>query len=90
MPVWSGDGRELFYRIGDRMMAVTVETEPQFRASAPVELFEGHYGRTRGGEGSNYDASPDGTRFLMLSGGERPSQLEVIVNWSRAEATLEP
>ena len=31
-PVWSPDGRELFYRSGSKMMVVSVETEPTFRA----------------------------------------------------------
>ena len=31
-PLWSPDGRELFYRSGDAAMAVPVETEPTFKA----------------------------------------------------------
>ena len=30
-PLWSPDGRELFYRNGDATMAVRVETEPDFQ-----------------------------------------------------------
>ena len=42
-PVWSRDGRELFYLNGDRMMAVEITTAPAFRAGAPRLLFEGRY-----------------------------------------------
>ena len=33
-PLWSPDGSELFYRAGDRLMAVPVRTEPAFEAGA--------------------------------------------------------
>ena len=42
-PVWSPDGRELFYRNGRAMMAVSIETEPSFSASRPELLFTGPY-----------------------------------------------
>lgn len=31
-PVWSRDGRELFYVNGDKMMAVEITTTPAFKA----------------------------------------------------------
>ena len=37
-PVWRADGREIFYRNGDAMMAVTVETGAGFEASHPELL----------------------------------------------------
>jgi len=39
-PVWSRDGRELFYAEGVRMMRVAIERSPRFVASAPQLLFE--------------------------------------------------
>ena len=42
-PVWSVDGRELFYRHGDRMMAVPITTEPELEVGEPVELWETPY-----------------------------------------------
>ena len=42
-PRWSPDGSELFYRAGDRMMAVPVRTQPTFEAGSPEELFSGVY-----------------------------------------------
>lgn len=63
-PVWSRDGRELFYRNGDALVSVPVVTRPEFRAGAPRVLFHGAY---VAGEGpANYDVSGDGRRFLML------------------------
>ena len=42
-PVWNRNGRELFYRSGDKMMAVEITTQPGFSAGAPKMLFEGPY-----------------------------------------------
>ncbi|MDR3722704.1 MAG: protein kinase [Candidatus Acidoferrales bacterium] len=40
-PVWNRNGRELFYRSGDKMMAAAVATQPSFFAGKPRMLFEG-------------------------------------------------
>ena len=42
-PVWSPDGRELFYRNGNALMVVDVDTEPTFTPSRPRELLTGSY-----------------------------------------------
>ena len=42
-PVWNPNGRELFYRSGDKMMAVDIATQPGFAAGKPRMLFEGPY-----------------------------------------------
>jgi serine/threonine-protein kinase len=76
-PAWAPNGRELFYRHGDKMMAVSIETSPAFSASAPRLLFEGRYE-------PNYDVAPDGQRFLMIKPSEQeaaPTQLNVILEW---------
>ena len=40
-PRWRAGGRELFFLAPDAtMMAATVDTSPEFRASVPVRLFE--------------------------------------------------
>ncbi len=66
-PLWSPDGRELFYRNGRRMIVVEVETASTFSASRPRFLFEGNYEYSRLDYGRNYDISPDGKRFLMIN-----------------------
>ncbi|GAI98958.1 unnamed protein product, partial [marine sediment metagenome] len=38
-PVWSRDGKELFYRSGDKMIAASIETQPEFRVTRIEELF---------------------------------------------------
>jgi serine/threonine-protein kinase len=78
-PMWSRNGRELFYRNGDSMMAVAVETEPSFTAGTPQVLFAGQYDMNPGAAQS-YDVAPDG-RFLMLRSNRESAQLHVVVNW---------
>jgi eukaryotic-like serine/threonine-protein kinase len=83
-PVWNPKGRELFYRSGDKMMAVDIATQPGFAAGKPRVLFEGQYQPTPA-TFPNYDVSPDGQRFLMLkpseAGEAAPTQINVVLNW---------
>ena len=83
-PVWTRNGRELFYRSGDKMMAVDVATQPGFAAGKPRMLFEGPYEPAQIPV-ANYDVSPDGQRFLMLKPVEQaqaaPTQINVVLNW---------
>lgn len=79
-PVWARDGRELFYRSGDRMMAVAVASTGPFSAGEPRELFRGPFLIDPFGDQS-YDVAADG-RFLMIE--RTPGvqvDLQVTVNW---------
>lgn len=78
-PLWSPDGRELFFRNGDKMMVVNISTTPQVYASRPELLFTGWYSTDR--IGANYDIAPDGQRFLMIKGEQTAStQIKIILN----------
>ena len=83
-PVWNPNGRELFYRSGDKMMAVFVTTQPSFSVAKPKMLFEGPF-EPAPTTFPNYDVSPDGQRFLMLEPSEQgqaaPTQINVVLNW---------
>jgi Tol biopolymer transport system component/predicted Ser/Thr protein kinase len=83
-PVWNPNGRELFYRSGNNMMAVDVVTQPGFAAGKPHMLFEGQYQPTTTTP-PNYDVSADGQRFLMLKPVEQAqtalTQINVVLNW---------
>jgi hypothetical protein len=81
-PVWSPNGRELFYRENAKMVVVDVTPSATPSFGKPRALFEGAFifGRT---EGQQFDVSPDGRRFLMLKP-EQPlaaTPLNVRVNW---------
>jgi Tol biopolymer transport system component/predicted Ser/Thr protein kinase len=94
-PMWARNGRELFYRSGDKMMAAAIETKPVFAATKPKLLFEGHYERGffSASFQPNYDVSPDGQRFLMIKASEQESavtQVNVVLNWSDEVRRLAP
>lgn len=80
--IWSRDGRELFYRNGNKWMVVAVDLQPVFKAETPRLLFEGPYVQVGG---ASYDVTPDGQRFLLLEPAGRDAapvtHLNVVLNW---------
>ncbi|MHC4190006.1 MAG: protein kinase domain-containing protein [Planctomycetota bacterium] len=89
-PVWDPSGKALYYRGGDKMMIVSVETNPEFSVSAPKELFSGRYESNR--LSANYDITPDGDRFIMIKPeeGSEPTQVNIVLNWSEKLKRLVP
>ena len=67
-PLWSPDGRELFYLNGDATMSVDVETEPTFKHGNSKILFRGTYrsDTTQKITATPWDIDPSGKRFLMI------------------------
>ena len=66
-PLWSHDGRELFYASGQKMHAVSIHPGPPFSAEPPRVLFQ-IPDRVRAGSlaRGNFAISRDGQRFLMV------------------------
>lgn len=91
-PLWSRNGRELFYRAGGNMMAAEVNAGAAFSASKPRVLFKGDFESQIGplpDASPNYDVSSDGQRFLMIQP-EEPAKvapatpgLHLVLNWFR-------
>jgi Tol biopolymer transport system component len=81
-PRWRRDGRELYYRNRDAIMAVPVKTDGQtFESGAPAKLFDAPHGRS---QRNTYDVSPDGQRFI-LEVFETSNAIEapvVLANWT--------
>ncbi len=89
-PVWSPDGRELFFMNGTAMMSVDVETRgPGFLAGKPQFLFDGPFDTT---QDLNFDISPDGTHFVMVEADPdaKPTRLQIVLNWSAELNRLVP
>ena len=73
-------------------MMVAVTLRPAFRAGKPQLLWTGHYSHGMstscgppGTTSSNYDVTPDGQRFLMITDSEQdatPTQVNVVLNWT--------
>jgi hypothetical protein len=79
---WSRSGREIYYRSGQRMIAVSVDTsgaEPVF--GTPATLFTSDYGVGIGVSIPNYDVTSDG-RFIMLRRGAGGGALHVVIDWA--------
>ncbi len=100
-PLWSADGRQLFYRTDDGIMAVAVDTTgPSFRFDQAQPLFEaelsgGIQGRTAAGfVFPDYDVEGNGERFVMLRGIASESQEEgwirLYTNWFSELERLAP
>ena len=83
-PLWGRDGRELFYRTGDSVMAVTVTDTTDFDVGRPELLFRGAYAGRVGFGFPNYDVTPEGDRFLMVKVGspaEESTRLNFVLSW---------
>jgi serine/threonine-protein kinase len=94
LPVWSPDGRELFYRSGDTIMTLTVKTKPTFSAGKPEPLARKITDWETVASGLSlynlWDISPDGKRFLVIrsaesaasaSGAATPAKINIVLNW---------
>ncbi len=82
--IWSPTGQELFYRNGDQLWAVEVETEPGFDPGTPTVLFEEPYATDPLGLGyPTYDVSLNGQQFLMVRDNS-PNETRgyiIVLNW---------
>jgi serine/threonine-protein kinase len=81
-PLWSADGRGLFYRHGDALISVPVQSAPTFNVGASRVLFRrtlktGIYSTL------SYDSTADGREFLMIERQSElvPNQLHVVLGW---------
>ncbi len=88
-PLWSPDGRELFFLSGESAMAIAVETKPVFNPGTPRTLFRRANLRAGVTTGMPWDIHPDGKRFLMmkeagatLSAPAGPRKINIVLNWT--------
>jgi eukaryotic-like serine/threonine-protein kinase len=80
-PVWSRDGRELYYYSADgKIMAVPITPGSQFQFGLPRPLFDVRLAITT----ASFDVSRDG-RFLLpvLVANPGSGLMNVVLNWSR-------
>jgi serine/threonine-protein kinase len=77
-PAWSRDGRELYYRAGDSLMAATVSLSPTFAVTGRRVLFTGAF--LRAANSREYDPAPDGQHVVMIRGGTTQSTLIILNN----------
>ena len=87
-PLWSPDGKELFYLNGGQLMGIDIATEPAFSFGNEQALgmrgFVAAFGPTR-----PYDITPDGQRFLMVFPADQADsvtetadeRINIVLNW---------
>jgi dipeptidyl aminopeptidase/acylaminoacyl peptidase len=79
-PVWSRNGRRLFYAAGRRLMVATLSTSPTTRVVSRDSLFVwdgfGDF------SGATFDVAPGGKQFLMLQADARSVQLVIALHWA--------
>ena len=80
-PVWGPGGDALYYRQGNAVMTVPVQTTPAFELGTPKLLIEGAYVGVDGDR--KFDVAPDG-RLLMIEQVDTAAarQLVVVQSWS--------
>ena len=79
--VWSRDGRQIFYRSGERVLAVDVTTMPEVRLGAPRVLFDKRYAFGRTLTIANYSLTGDGHEFLMVQEEAGGRYLNLVLDW---------
>jgi len=96
-PLWSRDGKQLFYhdQNQNRLMIVDIRTSPTFSVGTPTAVLVD--GTIHPIAQRNYDATPDGTRFIVVlptSAGpvstQRPPEINVVLNWFEELRTRVP
>ena len=76
------NGREIYYRAGGRMMAVSADLSSKIPVlGRPTALFEDVYNFGNGISVPNYDVTPDG-RFIMTRSEPEAGRLHVVLNWT--------
>ena len=90
-PLWSSDGKELFYLSRDNsVMVVDVKTEPALSLGTPRKLFQSEYLPFSESAGTPWDLHPNGDRFIMIkpspgvsaiTASTGPRKINIVLNW---------
>jgi Tol biopolymer transport system component len=89
-PLWSSDGKEIFYRTDEGISVVAVDTSNgTLRPEKARPLFTGSYLGDVGGLAiggavfTDYEVAPDGRRFVMFSGqeGSEVAWINLVGGW---------
>ena len=79
-PVWSRDGRRLFYRGERTLMAAVIRPGPAFTVESRDTVLTDTYVYASNPH-ANYDVMPDGKHFIFLEP-DNAGELIVVANWT--------
>lgn len=77
-PVWSRDGRSLYYAAGNQMTRATLTPEPNVSVVARDSLFSAPFFGTY----LTYDVAPDGWLLVLTSSSDEHFQLVAALDWT--------
>lgn len=88
-PLWSRDGKRLFFAFTNRVFMIEVQANPQFSAGQPIEIPGTDASLTNTPTVRNFDLTPDGNQLLVVltqpSDDRNPigsgRQINVVLNW---------
>lgn len=80
-PVWSVDGRRLYYRSGAMLLAARVALTPAFTLLGRDTVLTNTTLAASGFFGANYDVTRDGTRVLAVLSDSDDFELVISPNW---------
>ena len=85
-PLWSPDGKELFYQNNGNLYSVAIQSQPKLTWSNAVSLpIKGFYQQDV--RPRHYDITPDGKQFVMVFSVQaltkklESPQIQVVLNW---------
>jgi len=84
-PRWNRNGKEVFYRSGNKIMAADVTVSGPGNhdvvLSTPHQLFDQRYAYGANTALANYDVTLDGKQFVMVKNDPGAGHLNVVLNW---------
>ena len=84
MPVWSRDGKEIFFLAPDgKLVTAEVKTDPAFEVETPRPLFATSVRNFVGLSRRQYDVTADGQRFILNAAVEEQgaAPITLVQNW---------
>jgi len=84
-PVWAPDGRRLYYRSGNKLMGVSIESGSTLSAGRPTLVFEAPFDEGVAIGPPSYAVAPDGRHFYFLrtqATAPQPARINVVLGWA--------
>jgi len=92
-PVWSRNGKELFYRSGNQLIAVPIENGKSFTTAAAHALFEAAFITNPDFGMPAYDVSPDAQKFYFVQEDTKSNletRVNLVLNWPEELKKIAP